>query len=1075
MDIRRTFTQQLNFRYVNQPVDLALFESLGGSDGEGVAAPADARVMFEGKGVQVLRLTTGALNGEVEKACIRILRKRYPDAVYLFASAKADDDRTSYHLCNDAGKQLALTTDKQRLFQEKIAFFEVTDDVTGTLDLKERIAKAFETEKLTCKFYSEFQKNRELLLKFLKGIPLEEDRNWYASVLLNRLMFIYFIQKRGFIGGNQDWLRQQLAAHEATGANYFEEFLQPLFFRGFAQPKGARGEHETLFAGVPYLNGGLFQRHVIEERCPGIAVDNPVLRQLLDYFDKYHWYLDDRPLRDEDEINPDVLGFIFEKYVNQKQMGAYYTQEDITGYNCKYTILPFLLDKLARLQGTGQAQGAPLPLAITAANIDRYVYEAVKTEDALPTETAREYAARRKRYAQIQQDAAQGKIATVNDLITYNLDIATYADDVVAQFDEHALALFYFECLQKITVLDPTSGSGAFLFAALNILLPLYLACLRRIREFAARKPRAGCASEHARFSAELARICRHDNERYYTVKSIIVNNLYGVDIMEEATEICKLRLFLRLAAEIRDPAKIEPLPDIDFNVKAGNTLVGFATREDVQQALSTSLHGEAVQQKFLSGDTLAGDAVCAVERKCQRVDQLYQAFHSLQTADGIAASALAQAKQDLRGELKVLNDELNRALAREYGVALPAEKREARTAAGRKGKAPVNTLAENSAYARWLESHQPFHWFAEFYGILSSGGFDVVVGNPPYIELEAVEGYAVRGYTTEPCGNLYAMALERATHLANDDGGVGMIVPVSSISTDGYVTLQRVLLDSTTLHISNFDDRPSKLFDGLEHIRLSIIVLHGPRHKTPRVFTTRYHKWSTVERPALFAGLCFTESTEWIRAGAIPKLHSSIEHRIFERVWHSQSLESRLAGAGASQAYYSRKFGYFVQALDFVPEVRDAHGRLRPPSEFKELTLQSDRQRDICLAALNSSLFYWFVTVLSDCRHINRREVLAFPLQPENVSPPLAEDLQRLSRRLMQDIRANSVVKRVHFAHGDLTIQFIYPGKSKPIIDEIDSVLAQHYGFTDEELDFIINYDIKYRMGQDSQAEAEE
>ncbi len=63
----------------------------------------------------------------------------------------------------------------------------------------------------------------------------------------------------------------------------------------------------------------------------------------------------------------------------------------------------------------------------------------------------------------------------------------------------------------------------------------------------------------------------------YFILKSIIVNNLYGVDIMEEAVEICKLRLFLKLVAQVETPARLEPLPDIDFNIRAGNTLVGYA------------------------------------------------------------------------------------------------------------------------------------------------------------------------------------------------------------------------------------------------------------------------------------------------------------------------------------------------------------------------------------------------------------------------------------------------------------------------------------------------------------------
>src|SRR5207302_7118464 len=98
-------------------------------------------------------------------------------------------------------------------------------------------------------------------------------------------------------------------------------------------------------------------------------------------------------------------------------------------------------------------------------------------------------------------------------------------------------------------------------------------------------------------------------NRRYFIYKSIILNNLYGVDIMEEAVEICKLRLFLKLVAQVDpDPRKenggIEPLPDIDFNILAGNTLVGFATKQEVMQALTSKGVKGATQFKLEFDDT---------------------------------------------------------------------------------------------------------------------------------------------------------------------------------------------------------------------------------------------------------------------------------------------------------------------------------------------------------------------------------------------------------------------------------------------------------------------------------------
>src|SRR5207244_1143619 len=131
--------------------------------------------------------------------------------------------------------------------------------------------------------------------------------------------------------------------------------------------------------------------------------------------------------------------------------------------------------------------------------------------------------------------------------------------------------------------------------AALNILEPLYEACLDRMQEMVAERdqlealePQRRAAypgSYIPRFRDILAQVAKHPNRRYFILKSIIINNLYGVDIMEEAVEICKLRLFLKLVAQVDSADQIEPLPDIDFNIRAGNTLVGFVSLDEVRKA----------------------------------------------------------------------------------------------------------------------------------------------------------------------------------------------------------------------------------------------------------------------------------------------------------------------------------------------------------------------------------------------------------------------------------------------------------------------------------------------------------
>ena len=136
-------------------------------------------------------------------------------------------------------------------------------------------------------------------------------------------------------------------------------------------------------------------------------------------------------------------------------------------------------------------------------------------------------------------------------------------------------------------VLDPTCGSGAFLFAALNILEPLYESSIKRMQEFVQNSPKG----KFKFFEQILNKVNapEHPNLQYFIYKSIILNNLFGVDIMNEAVEIAKLRLFLKLVATVdadysKENLGLEPLPDVDFNIRAGNTLVGYATKKQIDE-----------------------------------------------------------------------------------------------------------------------------------------------------------------------------------------------------------------------------------------------------------------------------------------------------------------------------------------------------------------------------------------------------------------------------------------------------------------------------------------------------------
>ena len=159
---------------------------------------------------------------------------------------------------------------------------------------------------------------------------------------------------------------------------FYRLFLLRLFHEGLGQPEADRAPALVALIGkVPYLNGGLFEVHDLERDHPEIHIPDEAFEQIFAFFDAYQWHLDDRPLRNDNEINPDVLGYIFEKYINQKQMGAYYTKEDITGYISRNSIIPFLFDRARKACAIAFSPDGWIWRLLSDAP-DRYFHEAVR-------------------------------------------------------------------------------------------------------------------------------------------------------------------------------------------------------------------------------------------------------------------------------------------------------------------------------------------------------------------------------------------------------------------------------------------------------------------------------------------------------------------------------------------------------------------------------------------------------------------------------------------------------------------------------------------------------------------------
>ena len=992
-------------------------------------------------------------------------------------------DRTRQHIYHQDQPGEALI---QKL--EQLVFtLEEEDDLT-IVDATERIRAAFDVEKVTRKFYDHFKEKHGAFLRFIEGIENVAHREWYASLMLNRMMFIYFIQKRGFLDSDPNYLRNRLQRMQSMyGQDRFQTFyrlfLLRLFHEGLGQPKANRTpDLEALLGQIPYLNGGLFDVHDLERDNTEIHIPDEAFEKIFDFFDAYQWHLDDRPLRKDNEINPDVLGYIFEKYVNQKQMGAYYTKEDITGYISRNTVLPFLFDRAKKECAIAFKPDGGV-WRLLSERPDRYIYEAVRhgitydihskedlegskrelpdeiaaglndvskrgdwnkpaPEDyALPTETWREHVARRQHYEKVYARLAKGKITSINDLITYNLDIEKFALDVIRSSEGPELVRAFWKAATEVSILDPTCGSGAFLFAALNILEPIYTACLEAMQGFLDdldRSERKHHPEKLSNFRKVLNEVANHASERYFILKSIIVGNLYGVDIMEEAVEICKLRLLLKLFSQLESYDQIEPLPDIDFNVRAGNTLVGFTTLKEIQDAFVATLDG---QQRMLYVEEI--DKLKRIEEDAKIAERVFHMFREMQTEHRMDARKFAEAKLELQRRMDNLRAELDRYLAGNYGIKVDNDKE----------------------YTQWRNSHQPFHWFVEFYGIMHQGGFDVIIGNPPYVEYSKIKStYEIYNMKTEKCRNIYAFCTERAITLLHLHARFSFIIPLSLQSTARMNDLQQILVDEKRqVYLSTFDVYPSKLFEGAKQ-RLCILILSNRTNKS-NFWTTSYNRWKPKERSVLFPNIRYYTSYMDKSLSVIPKFGDKISEQIFKKI--SRLDLALYKQRPISPSFYVHRIPYnYIKAFNFVPYFyNEVKGRKRS-EDYKPFQLNSPEDGDCLLAILNSNLFFWWWYLLFEGYHCGRHEIYSFPVGMEKMTINIRKKLVTQANILMNDYKMKNRRKKAFYrTTGQIEYDEFYPRKSKAIIDRIDLVLAEHYKLSEIESDYIKNFDAKYRF----------
>lgn len=318
---------------------------------------------------------------------------------------------------------------------------------------------------------------------------------------------------------------------------------------------------------------------------------------------------------------------------------------------------------------------------------------------------------------------------------------------------------------------------------------------------------------------------------------------------------------------------------------------------------------------------------------------------------------------------------------------------------------------------------------------------YDIIVGNPPYVEYSKLPVKPDSNY-----GNIYADVLYRCTYELKSTGVIGFVIPLSFVATSRMQSIREHMHKKMNrIFVLNFADRPDCLFDGV-HQKLSILFGIKGLNKCI-TFSSSYYHWYNSERRDLLNSCKIFPSTP--QEQYIPKIGNVYESSIFEKIRNAKgdSLLSLLnSQSKQSKVFVNMRACFWMKAFSIHPGSK----------EYKEFVCSSE-MRPYLLAILNSNLFFLYWTIVSDCWHITNKELSEFVVPTEGVCFEIFKILtSKLERKL----------ERTKKYLGSVQTQYEYKHREcKPEIDAIDDALQEIYGLTDDEVTFLKEYKLKYRM----------
>lgn len=591
-----------------------------------------------------------------------------------------------------------------------------------------------------------------------------------------------------------------------------------------------------------------------------------------------------------------------------------------------------------------------------------------------------------------------------------------------------------------------------------------------------------------------------------YTRKLYLIENcIYGVDIQSIAVQISKLRFFISLICEQKrnnNPELnygIRPLPNLETKFVAANTLIGIEKpEEDVKylkddqinhmiKRLNHLRHRQfsvtnASKKKELrrKDEALRHDIVNEVARlyKLHADENLNRFKMQLKLAEK-EFELLVNIPDDIR--ITISNDLFGNKTTETYNFT---DKR--RRELNNQIKLLNSNIEAGSNYARLnsvvrlaeqLTSWNPYdqnnhseffdpEWMFGLKPDVNGGFFGVVIGNPPYGASfsEIDKKYFITNYQTAKTINgiqkasldTYTLFIEKSHNILALNGNLHFIVPISITSSDSMTSVHRLIeSDCSIIKLSSFAVRPQPVFENAV-VNTSILFLQRDQIQLKGIFSTKmYRKNSNFNLQYLIDNLEFIDIKDFKLEGRYPKISYEIEKNILKKIFAIKSKLGGLKKKNGSKIFYRTTGGRYFKVIT----------NYSTGSTKEKCLIFENKISNTIGAILSSNLYFWFYQIYSNNLDLKSYEIDSFTIPVEKLERKIISDIEEIYAKYLIDIEKNATIRQTKkYANIDSFIEYKI-GKSKYLIDEIDNLIAPLYGLNNEELNFIKNYEIQFRL----------